>query len=260
MSGLANVADSRRRGKLVLFCVAMALIASGGLTLARVKAGQRLGEPGLKVSRLAGDRLRIDLPERVLNYTSTPIEPMAEELTTLPPDTTFARRIFTSPDGFNLLLSIVMMGSDRTSIHKPQFCLVGQGWTIDQSEMVRVPMTLPRPYELPIMKLLATKQLMVDGRPVQRRGVYLYWFVADHTVTANHGTRMWQMATEMLRSGVLQRWAYVICFADCAPGDEDKTFDRLKEFIGAGVPEFQLATPVTTAEGGGGAERAAKTE
>ena len=48
-------------------------------------------------------------------------------------------------------------------------------------------------------------------------GVYVFWFVADNAYTARHGQRMWWMAREMMRTGVLQRWAYVSCFAACPP-------------------------------------------
>ena len=57
------------------------------------------------------------------------------------------------------------------------------------------------------------------------------------------------MARDMLRTGVLQRWAYVICSAPCAPGMEDATFEQMKGFIAAAAPEFVLATgpPVAAA-------------
>jgi hypothetical protein len=42
---------------------------------------------------------------------------------------------------------------------------------------------------------------------------------------------------------VLQRWAYVACISPCAPGQEDATFARMKKFIAAAVPEFQLTPP-----------------
>jgi len=51
---------------------------------------------------------------------------------------------------------------------------------------------------------------------------------------------MWWMARDMLKTGVLQRWAYVIVFAQCAPGAEDATFETMKNFIAAAVPEFHL--------------------
>jgi hypothetical protein len=49
------------------------------------------------------------------------------------------------------------------------------------------------------------------------------------------------MARDMLLTGVLQRWAYVACITLCAPGQEEATFSRMKEFIAAAVPQFQLA-------------------
>jgi hypothetical protein len=40
---------------------------------------------------------------------------------------------------------------------------------------------------------------------------------------------------------VLQRWAYVACFAVCDPGQEDATFERVRKWIAEAVPQFQLA-------------------
>ncbi len=71
------------------------------------------------------------------------------------------------------------------------------------------------------------------------RGLYVYWFVADGAVTAHRSQRLWWMARELLQTGTLQRWAYVSCFAQCLPGEEDKTFVRMKEFLAEAVPQFQ---------------------
>jgi hypothetical protein len=43
-----------------------------------------------------------------------------------------------------------------------------------------------------------------------------------------------------LRTGVLQRWAYLSYFAVCAPGQEDAAFERMKNLIVHSVPEYQL--------------------
>jgi len=59
-------------------------------------------------------------------------------------------------------------------------------------------------------------------------------------LTADHGQRWWWMARDLVTKGVLQRWAYVICYSECAAGSEDATYDRLKDFIAASVPEFQV--------------------
>jgi hypothetical protein len=73
------------------------------------------------------------------------------------------------------------------------------------------------------------------------KGVYVFWFVADgDEYTARHWQRMWWMARDLLRTGVLQRWAMISYFTVCTPGQEEAAFDRLKKFIAASAPEFQL--------------------
>jgi hypothetical protein len=81
-----------------------------------------------------------------------------------------------------------------------------------------------------------------SGQPVTVRGVYVYWFVADGALSGDMSgrERMWWMAKHLLQTGELQRWAYVSCLAVCLPGQEDATFERVKKFIAASVPEFQM--------------------
>lgn len=232
-----------KKPQWIMLAVTLAFIGSGAGVLLKLKTAQRLGEPGLKVAHLTGTNgLTIALPERVLDYSSSLVEVTAQELTSLPPDTTFGRRNYTAPDGFSAYVSVVLMGRDRTSIHKPQFCLVGQGWSIDQTETVPIPVTQPQAYDLPVMKLTTAKKFTDEqGRAQTVRGVYVYWFVAENRLTASHSERMWWMAQDLFRNGVLQRWAYVTCFSTCLPGQEDATFARMKQFIAGAVPEFQLA-------------------
>jgi hypothetical protein len=72
------------------------------------------------------------------------------------------------------------------------------------------------------------------------RGLYVFWFVAHNEETTSHWQRVKWMTLDLLRTGVLQRWAYVSYFAVCAPGQEDAAFERMKNLIAASVPEFQL--------------------
>jgi hypothetical protein len=92
------------------------------------------------------------------------------------------------------------------------------------------------------MKLTSAKQVQdKNGELRKLSGLYVYWFVADNQLTPYHGERMWWMARDLIRTGVLQRWAYVSYFTVCWPGQEDAAFSRLKDLIAASVPEFQLA-------------------
>lgn len=228
----------------IILIAALALIGGAAVLLARLQASQKLGQPAVKTSPTADSRrLKVELPARVLDYTSEESEPDQRTLDWLPPDTSFGQRLYQAPDGFALSVGVVLMGSDRTSLHKTEFCIEGAGWRIDRGATAetRVPMERPYPYELPVMKFIASREATVNGQKVQARGVYLVWFVADNDeYTARHWQRMWWMARDLLTKGVLQRWAAISVLASCAPGQEDATYERMKTFIRAAAPEFQL--------------------
>jgi hypothetical protein len=240
-----------RQGKLIIGVFFM-LVGASALFLARLNsAGQALGQPGL---RLAAMELRnedsqvvrtngVALPAQVFDCTSS-LSPVTKlELEWLPPDTTYGRRRYTFPDETWIESSVVLMGQDRTSIHKPEYCLPGQGFSIDLREVVTIPILQPHAYDLPVMKLTTSKTAHDrNGREVPLRGVYIYWFVADGKLATRHLDRMWMMTKGLLSEGELQRWAYVTYFAICQPGDEEATFDKMAGFIAESVPQFQTTT------------------
>lgn len=231
----------------MLVCV-LAMMAGSAWLLDAFKSHQRVGKPGLKLSN---DVLKdpegkpvgnysVKMPDGIGNYRaeSDPLPRMM--LDALPPDTVFGQRRYIAPDGFWMQSTVVLMGTDRSSIHKPQFCLTGQGWTIVKSSPTSITMEKPYRYELPIMRLDASKPFrMADGKERTFSGVYLYWFVSGDQLTADHLERQWWMARDLLTKGVLQRWAYVTYFAPCSPGLEQITFERMKNFLIEAVPTFQ---------------------
>lgn len=224
-----------------------------GLTAAlllRVRAHYSLGHPGLKVVNVPiydEDNNPISnqsafLPETVGDYTSTNLPVTKIELGMLPPDTVYGRRVYHSPDSA-IMTSIVLMGTDRTSIHKPQYCLTGQGESIVASEVISIPIAKPHPYELKVMKLTTiSQQPTSSGKFTPASGIYLYWFVADGLLTPHHGERMWLMGRDLITKGLLQRWAYVAYFSRCLPGQENILLEQMKRFVALSVPEFQTTT------------------
>ena len=223
------------------FIGALLLMAVAGGAIFKLQARQSLGRPGVLAEPQAGSqRWRIPLPEHVAGMNSEEVPPVEEELTGLPPDTSFGKRLYRAPDGAPLLLQVVLMGRDRTSIHQPQFCLTGQGFLIERTEEVRLPLGTPPGREIPALKLTASKVFTTpEGQSVPVRGIYVYWFVADGALTVHRRERLWWMARELLRTGTLQRWAYVSCFAQCRPGEEEHAFARVREVLVEAVPQFQ---------------------
>lgn len=231
------------RKSTILLVTALLLIAGTGGLLGNLRSRQKLGPPAVRTSPMEGSvRLEVELPSDVLDYDSETVETDQLVLDYLPKDTSFGQRLYTAPNGARTLASVVLMGTDRTSLHKPQFCLEGQGWKISDntSEEVTIHMERPRSYDLPVMKLIASKVWNNEGQQIPLKGVYVYWFVAPEELTARHWQRMWWMARDLFSTGVLQRWAYVSYFSVCLPGQENVTFERMKKLIAASVPEFQL--------------------
>ncbi len=123
-----------KRNSWMLVVITLLLIGSAAAVLARFKSIQRLGEPAVKTQPIAGSKtVEVVLPEKVLDYTS---EWMAQsEIVTnvLPKDTSYGQRYYSGPDEFRVQVNVVLMGEDRASLHKPDFCLVGAGWQIDHT-------------------------------------------------------------------------------------------------------------------------------
>ena len=117
------------------------------------------------------------------------------------------------------------------------------GFRVQKVEYDTVEIREPHSYQLPVAKLTVLRETQAaDGRKVSDSALYVYWFVADEQLTSKHGQRMLWMAKDLISRGILQRWAYISCFTACPPGHEDQTYSRMREWIAAAVPKFQLAT------------------
>ena len=230
------------RQKIFLFAAALLLMAGTAGALTWLKAHQRLGAPGLVAAPVPGSALmQIGLPERVLDFTSTNLPEPEVVLGYLPKDTSFASRHYLAADGAWALGTVILMGADRTSIHRPDYCLPGQGWQIRDKTGVKLNIAGAHPYELPVMKwIVGNSYPAPDGSKQNVSGIYVFWFVTKDQVTDSFPAMLKSMLFHQLTGGELQRWAYVSFFTICLPGQEDATFARIKPLIAAAVPEFQL--------------------
>lgn len=239
-------------------------IASAGLIiLAMAFLGnwsrvQVLGKPGVRVvnepifsallgrtnaaeREIAGTN-SVFLPAVLPGIVSTEIDLHPSVWKTLPADTTYGQRLYRMENGQPIQTTVVLMGSDRTSIHKPEFCLVGQGFTILEAKEIGIPISEPFDYMLPAMHMKVRAERRNSAGEVDAvEGVYLFWFVADGKIAARHSTRMAWMAKDLLTRGVLQRWAYVSCFSVCPPGRTEEITAQIKRLVQRMAPRFQTS-------------------
>jgi hypothetical protein len=231
------------RRQIIPFLTVLVLIGATAGVLAHAKSSQKLGAPGVKTGPLAGSQnLAVLLPAELPGYQSEARPQPDIVVNMLPQDTSYGQRIYTADDGFQTLANVVLMGSSRGSIHKPQICLTAQGWTINDaaSHVDRVHLEKPFAYDLPVMRLITSRPVDVNGQKTTEQGVFVYWFVDADRYTPSHAQRMMWMAHDVLFKSELDRWAYITFFSVCAPGQEDATFAQMKKLIATSVPEFQL--------------------
>ena len=228
------------RRKVILSVVALAMIAGTAVLLAAVP--QKLGRPGVKAAEVPGStRMEIYLPEHVLDFASTNRDLDEKSREMLPADTSTAEKVYYKPGVSSFVSSVVLMGTDRTSIHKAEYCLQGQGLHIDSATTDTVRIAQPQSYDLPVIKIVASGAQSINGKTITKKCIYVYWYVTDGTLSNDRSgmERMWGMTKKLLFTGVLQRWAYVRYYAFCDPGQEDATYEELKRIIAASVPQFQ---------------------
>jgi hypothetical protein len=234
------------RSKPFLGGLVLVLMGLTSLSIVHIKSQQRLGEPGVKTRPIAGSRrLEVLMPETVPGYTSAVLTNVEAGLEwQLPKDSSFRSLLYIGEDKRTIQMTTVLMGTDRTSIHSPYICLVGQGWAIDDEHSAVEPIHMEHPlaYDLPVNKLLATIQRAdQEGTNQTYRGVYVYWYVDGSHFTPNSKLWMgWLMPRDLLLHGLLERWAYISVFEPCRVGEEEATYEHVKKFIASAVPEFQL--------------------
>jgi hypothetical protein len=229
--------------KWLVLLIALGLMAGTIGALIWLKGRQKLGPPGIIAAPIPGSVvMKIDLPERVLDFTSTNVPEPEAVSAYLPKDTSFVERCYTLADGLPpIYATIVLMGWDRTSIHRAEYCLIGQGLAPEEKTVVDIPIEGKEPGRLSAAKWKVGGVFQErDGRKVKVSGVYVFWFVTDQEQTADYVRFQYCLVRNLLLTGQLQRWAYVSYFSICAPGQEDAAFERMKKLIAASVPAYQL--------------------
>jgi len=189
-------------------------------------------------------RLAMNLPASLGVWRGSPGAVSRAERELLPEDTEFAKMDYQRGHGMwqeRVYCSIVLAGKDRTSIHRPEVCLTGQGWNITAShEKVIV---LRNEANLSVRQLSLSR----EGESGElQRAIYYYWFVGGEVTTADHLQRILLTAKENVIHNRNPRWAYVSVLAGVSAdqrrygGQSDSEAEAmLEDFISRITPQFQ---------------------
>jgi hypothetical protein len=167
------------------------------------------------------------LPEKIGPLIGIVKEPSADELKMLPSDTTFAKMNYITagakPEDRDVAcMSVVLAGAESRSIHRPEVCLPGQGWTIEGSSTL--------PITLPDGQILHVTDLSISGTFTDKAGVqrkrhahFVYWFTGNDISTPSHMERIMRSTWDAVMNGVNHRWAYSSVLAVVTENEDPAT-------------------------------------
>lgn len=187
--------------------------------------------------------VNMDLPSSVGRFWGTKQEVSEGERVILPPDTEFAKKLYSDGQGDDINCQIVLAGAAKRSIHQPEICLPAQGWTIRANEAI--PVQLASGETLMVKKLTISRPVMLkDGRQKELTSYFLYWFVGKNITTPHHVVRLIKTNIDVLLHNTNHRWAYVIVSSPILEGftsdgkNAEQTLDMLKSFVGDIAPDI----------------------
>ena len=132
------------------------------------------------------------------------------EYDALPKDTEFVKSAYTNDAGGRISASIVLSGTARDSIHRPQRCLKGQGNALDGEYTLEVPLEGRAPLQIRVIQ--ATRQFRTAEGVVPYYSYYAYWFVGQDRETPYHLGRMFWLAWDRVVRSTANRWAYIAVY------------------------------------------------
>jgi EpsI family protein len=200
---------------------------------------------GVGVKLAADGKNPVELPTFIgTEWIGRGAEVTAVEREILPADTGYARKSYVAVanPAQRVFVSVVLSGKDRTSIHRPELCLVGQGWSIEGAKRERFsyPGKAEAKFEATVLRV---KREVVTARGrVAVPELVAYWFVDSERVVATNGGRFWRDAWNRLAHGRPDRWAYVLVQTGATDG-ESAALARMQAVLAEALPAFQKPLP-----------------
>jgi hypothetical protein len=194
------------------------------------KCAKNFADASFYVRELAIPDICPDCGEKLHNMSLAEYE-------ALPKDTEFVKSAFTNDAGQRVFTSVVLSGTARDSIHRPQRCLRGQGNSVEREYTMEIPMEGRKPLKVRVMH--ASRMLRTaTGDEVPYYSYFAYWFVGQDKETCSHYARMFWLAWDRVINSKAHRWGYISVAGVRDPEDASKHEAEIKDFVAQMYPHI----------------------
>ena len=133
----------------------------------------------------------------------------------LPPGTEILRKWYrkesaADPVAGSINATVVISGSDKRSIHRPERCLQAQGWQIISRDRLALPPATGDGEGLVITRLIIRRVWLQEKRRTEAKRVVFYWFMGDNRITGSNMKRLACTAWDRMIHRLNYRWSYIL--------------------------------------------------
>jgi len=157
----------------------------------------------------------VTLPE-IPGWTHEDLPPSEAETEMLPDDTIIKKRRYTASDGEWFVATVVIGGTSKSSIHRPELCLPAQGWRMENPRTATVG-------DVEWRRLAISRG---TGLPIGF--MYTFYNQAGYA-TASHVKRIWRDVLDRSFLSRIDRWVMVTVSSSVASDAALETAGRLLE-------------------------------
>ena len=161
------------------------------------------------------------------------------EIDILPNDTQSKKVTYLLPSGDRFVVSLVIAGRDRMSIHRPELCLPAQGYAMSSRQVEEVLPGLP----------MALFSLTRGGQPRSSGFAYVFLYSGGATVSNIH--RVVGDSLERSLYNRIQRWAMVTVTSPDSDFTQPEGLEALRRFMRVFYPRLRADTakgPISVAK------------
>jgi hypothetical protein len=151
--------------------------------------------------------------------------------------TLLIHRQYTNAAGSIVTMALVISPPNMNSIHRPQTCILGQGYRIVRQEEIAVPLPDHPPLSLTLLEL---SHLTRDpnGHTREIHSFLAYWFMDQRRQTPSHTRLTAHLMWDRLAHGRISRWAYMTLASERNVSRE-KFIEQVNDLVGAAFPELR---------------------
>lgn len=234
----ATLADSRSLVK-VLSALLLPLATLG--ICAATDISFQVSAPGVKLA----------LPLSLGVYQGREFDMTAAEKNLLDEGVKLVRDVYASPEGRQIMATVILSGFEKRSLHRPEVCLPNQGWTVTDRTPVTLRLADGRDVTVMLMRIFRDVEPQ-PGVRVRTRALNFYWYVGSNgTTCAEHYEHIFLSYFDSVFRNIQHRWAMASIFVPLLEqrvGSEDplveiSAAEEARQFISNLAPTFMMEGP-----------------